>query len=187
MKAVLDAHSFKTMINNTKRFTGASEIMNYIYLEIDAEKKTIKATALNGWAVSVEHCYIKEADESFKCFIKPNIPKVTKHECYAELELVDKRLLVTIGENITGYIQPDGEFYNTEKFLSDATQTPANASIYVSADLLKDALSSCLTNNYDKAVKIEIRGKKQPIVIIPRKAKENVKLVLPIMCSEEGV
>jgi len=190
MKAVIDCIEFKRLVDNTKRFLSSNNynaLMNYIYLEIDAEAKKIKATALNGWMISVEYGTVKEADSSFTCFIKPNIPKITKRDRNVELELLGERCFVTVGENITGFIQPAGEYYKVNDMISNATNTPAAASIYVDAKLLKKALESVEGGGLKSHVKIEIRDKTEPVIIRPtaKDLKDNVKLVLPVRHSEE--
>lgn len=184
MKARIDAESFKNVIDNTKKFRCTyRDMMRYIYLEINAETKELKATALDGHKVSVAYVPCMEVDESFKCFILPAIPKISKKDRYVELELVERRAFITVNQNIMGYIQPEGDFWNIDNLLKEAqNEATVTASIYVDAKLLKDALDSC-KGNYKDWVKIEIRDKKDPIVITQRHSK-NVKLVLPINAGE---
>ena len=58
MKVKLDANEFKRIIDNTKRFVKRdelNELMSWIYLEINAEEMIIKATALDGYRISIEY------------------------------------------------------------------------------------------------------------------------------------
>lgn len=183
MKAIIDATEFKRLVDNTKRFLRDTDnLMSYIYLEVNAEKKQIKATALDGHMISVEYVKVKELDTSFKCFIKANIPKITKKDRNVELEVLGERCFVTVGENIAGFIQPEGEYYKVDEMLNNATKEPPAASICVDPVLLKKALESVGSNVFTRTVKIEIRGKAEPIIIQPTaaQAKENIKLVLPV-------
>lgn len=186
MKATINAIVFKNLVGNAKAFLRNDHInpmMSYILLEVNAEAGEIKATALDGHRVSVETAQIKEADESFRCFIRPNIPKITKHDSYVELELNDNKCFVTVSENITGFKQPKGEFFDVKKIISDVESKEAKASIFVDASLLKEALNSVKTiENIKGYVKIEIRDKHEPIVIrYGKKAnRNNLKLVLPV-------
>ena len=112
MKAKICAGEFKRIIDNTKRFVGdgtLSELMRWTYLEIDAKEKVIRATALEGHRISIEYAELVEADESFTCYIRPTIPKITKRDNYAELEVSNSRLYVQVGESIMGYVQPEGQ------------------------------------------------------------------------------
>lgn len=186
MKAIINATDFKNLIGNAKAFLRndyINKMMSYILLEVNAEAKEIKATALDGHRVSIETVSIKEADESFKCFIRPNIPKITKNDHFAELELKDNRCFVTVSESIVGYIQPEGKFYDVKKIVTDTEKTDATASVLVNASLLKEALNSVkIEGNSDNYVKIEIREKHMPIVIRygKRPNRNNTKLVLPV-------
>lgn len=184
MKVRMDAATFKQLINNAKKFLGVGQPkMQYIYLEFTDDQVT--ATALDGYRVSVETAKTLGTPEPFKCYIRPNIPKITGRDTYATLELDDNRLLVTVGDNITGFVQPEATgFYNTEKFVEDAKADEPKASVWVDPKLLKEALESCnVVNSWKSAVKLEISSnKKAPIKIWygQRDAENNLKLVLPV-------
>jgi len=183
MKVKLRASDLKRIVDGTKRFLSKNDynkLMCYIYLEVDAEKMEIKATALDGHRVSVEHAGVVEVDESFKCYIKPNIPKITKHDLYAELELLDKKAYLTVGEDITGYVQPGSIYYDAKKFINDVEKEPIKASVGVNVQLFKEALESVAKES--RYVKIEVREPNQPISIIPteKSLSANCKYVLPV-------
>ncbi len=184
MKAKLRASDLKRLVDGTKKFLSKNnhnKFMCYINLEIDAEKKEIKATALDGHRVSVEYAGIAEVDESFKCYIMPNIPRILKSDLWAEIELDDKKAYVTVGESITGYIQPDGtKIYDVDKFVTDTENKTAKAFVGVDVQLLKEALDSIARES--RYVKIELREPNQPISIIPttESLNANRKYVLPV-------
>ena len=184
MKAVIAADSFKRLINNSKKFTRvcSNRLMSYIYLDVDAEKNIIRAEAVDGHRLSVEYSPVIEADSSFKCYVKANIPKITARDRAVELELIGNKCYVTVGENITGYVQPEGKWFDLDKVINDAEEKPVTASIYVDPKLLKEALDSIGEGAYRKGVKLEIRGKRDPIMIRPEAfhLKDNIKIVLPI-------
>lgn len=187
MRAVIRAEEFKRLINNTKRFTGdcSNKLMQYIYLEVNADTKEIRATALDGYRVSIEYAGVMEVDESFSCYCRKDIPKISKHDLNVELELVDKKLFITVGDYITGYKQPEGEYFKLDEFVKGVEAIPVEGSIYVDAKLLKEALESVDQNVFKRTVKIEIRNKKAAIVIAPANAKRNAKYVLPVAWRED--
>lgn len=190
MKAIIDATVFKNLVNNAKAFVKRdsmyiNKMLTYIFVEVDAYNKEIKVIALDGHRVSMETAQIIEADESFKCFIRPNIPKITKNDLFVELELNmnDGKCFVTVSESIVGYKQPQGEYFDYKKFIRDVENQEAKASVLVNASLLKEALNSVKTQgNVVDYVKIEIREKHEPIVIRYGKKRDrsNLKLVLPV-------
>lgn len=189
MKVRLRATDLKRLVDGAKKFVSRNsynKLMTYIYLEIDAENMEIKATALDGHRVSVEYATLVDADESFKCYIKPNIPKISKSDLYAELELVEKKVYLTVGENITGYVQPEGVFFDVNKLFEDLKETPVVASVGVRCSLLKDALDS-VPKEYLGAVKIDVRQPNQPIVITSTRKdmQRNCKIVLPVNIGSE--
>ncbi len=186
MKAIINAGEFKRIIDNTKKFTNQcaeSVMMKYIHLVLDAENKEIKAEATDGWRFSIEYAELFEIDESFECFIRPNIPSLKKIE-YVELELKENTLYVTAGDNIQGYKQPKGIFYDLRKCLSESVKTEPIQTIGVNPKLLIDALNAgCDTSKYSRGVaKIEIRTPKDMILI--RSGEKNIKVVLPINIHE---
>lgn len=186
MKAVINAKEFKRIIDNTKKFLGSSfGQMAWIYLQIDAEKKLVKATALDGYRISIEYSSLKAVDESFTCHIKPNIPKITKNSTYAEIEREDKKVFVTVGETIIGYVQPEGEYYKTDTLLSDIEKQDPVRTIGVNAKFLKEAMESISATASERrcVAKIDIRNPVDPIVIRSggeEGVKENLKIILPV-------
>lgn len=195
MKAIIDAADFKRVINNTKKFTktlSGHKAMEYIYLEIDAEAKVLKATALDGHKISIEYAKLIEADESFKCFIKPNIPKITKDDIAAELELVGNRLLVTVGDNITGYVQPDIQYFKVGELLEKNKPEDIVTSIYFNPKLLIEALQSVKVDKFSDCVRLDIpKNPNHHVIIRPVTnevvvEKNNTKVVLPIRPPQEG-
>ena len=192
MRAVIKASEFKRLVDNTKKFISRYEsnrLMGYIYLEVNADTREIKATALDGHRVSVEYAICYEADQSFSCHIKPAIPKITKKDCDVELELIDNKAYITVNDNIMGYKQPEGEYFKTDKLISELEEKPPAAVIYANANLLKSALESVSgLADYKPIVKIEIRDKKDPIVIKKirfSEATKDIKLVLPVNVTEK--
>ena len=187
MKAIIEAMEFKRLIDNTKRFTSknsTNKLMQYIYLEVNAETKEVKASAVDGHRISIEYTKAAKITEPFACYVKPVIPKITKRDKCVELELVDNKAYITVNDNIMGYKQPEGEFFKTEKFVSDYCTKPVEASIYVDAKLLQEAIASTANSAiWKNAVKIEIRGRKDPVII--RSKGGNVKAVLPVRVEGE--
>lgn len=191
MKAIISAKEFKRIIDNTKKFLGPSYgHMDWIYLKLDAEKKLVKATALDGHRISIEYAMLEDVDESFSCYVKPNIPKITKSDISAELELENNKLYITVGNSITGYIQPEGEYYKTDNMISDIEEQVPIRTIGVNAKFLKEAMesiSASISNNRSIA-KIDIRNPVDPIVIRSgggKGKKENLKIILPIRLAYE--
>ena len=192
MKAIIEASEFKRLVTNTKKFVSryaSNKLMGYIYLEVNADTKEIKATALDGHRVSVEYAMCSVAEQSFSCYIKPAIPKIAKRDRYVELELIGDKAYITVDDNIMGYKQPEGEYFKVDDMISDLEKKPPAAVIYVNAKLLKSALESVSgLSDYKPLVKIEIRDRKDPIVIKKirfREATKDIKFVLPVNVTEK--
>lgn len=191
MKAKICAGEFKRIIDNTKRFVGdgtLSELMRWTYLEIDAKEKVIRATALEGHRISIEYAELVEADESFTCYIRPTIPKITKRDNYAELEVSNNRLYVEVGESIMGYVQPEGQYYHIDKMLKEYQEKEKMITVGINAKYLKDALDSISSYDADqKIAKIDIYDPASPVIIRSgRKGeRENLKIVLPVRARDE--
>ena len=190
MKAIIDAMEFKRLVDNTKKFVSKNEsnkLMTYIYLQVNAETKEVKATAVDGHRISVEYAIGDVwTDESFNCYIKPVIPKIAKNDRFIELELVDKKAYITVNDNIMGYKQPECVYFKTDKMIQDLEAKEPTASIWVDPRLLKEALDSAIYG-YHQPVKIEIRDKKDPILIKRKSGYKDIKLVLPVNVPESEV
>ena len=186
MRAKLDANEFKRIIDNTKRFVNkdaSNELMSWIYLEINAREMIIKATALDGHRVSIEYAKLAEAEKSFNCYIRPGIPKVTRHDDYAELEIRKNRLYVQVGESIIGYVQPEGKFYEVDKVLKNLDSEKKLETIAINAKYLKDALESISPcNGTRKIAEIDVYPPCHPVVIRSgwKGEPDNLKIVLPM-------
>lgn len=188
MRAIIDASEFKWLVDNTKKFTSkyhSNKLMPYIYIQVNAETGEIKATAVDGHRLSVEYATVTEVDESFNCYIKPVIPKIVKNDMFVELELVDKKAYITVNDNIMGYKQPEGEWLKTDKVIQDTEAKEPIASVWVNPTLLKQALESAVYG-FNQPVKIEIRDRKDPILIRRKNGRKDIKIVLPVNVTEEG-
>lgn len=186
MKAKLDAGEFKRIINNTKLFVDTDagpSLMQWIYLEINADKKIIRATALEGHCISIEYAKLTYADESFTCFIKPEIPRISKRDNGVELEVNDNLLYVRVGNSIMGYVQPEGQYYPVDDLIKDYLKNEKMATVGVNANFLKNAMKSISTDSNNKKIaKIDIYNPKAPVIIRSGKKgeQENLKIVLPV-------
>lgn len=190
MKAVIEANELKRIVDNTKRFVGVNDKrMEYIRLEIDAEKKMIRAIALDGYKLSVEYAKIQDADESFLCYIKPVIPKITRSTEHAVIELSGDRVLIQADKSIMGYVQPSFDYYDVDKLIKEETEKKIIRTIGVSAKYLKDALVSAKDSMRSMdIIKIDVRNPNEPLMIrsmgydgLP----ENIKIILPVLINKE--
>lgn len=190
MKAVIEANELKRIVDNTKRLVGVNDKrMEYIRLEIDAEKKMIRAIALDGYKLSVEYAKIQDADESFLCYIKPVIPKITRSTEHAVIELSGDRVLIQADESIMGYVQPSFGYYDVDKLIKEETEKKIIRTIGVNAKYLKDALVSAKDSMRSRdIIKIDVRNPNEPLMIrsmgydgLP----ENIKIILPVLINKE--
>lgn len=176
-------------MDNTKRFidVGQANAMGYIRLEIDADKMMIRAIALDGHRLSVEYAKIQDTDRSFSCYIKPEIPKITKRTLQAIIELTGDRVLIQADWSIMGYVQPSFDYYDIDSVIKRETEKDIIRTIGVNAKYLKDALVSAKDSMRSRdIIKIDVRNPNEPLVIrtmgydgLP----ENIKIVLPVMIN----
>lgn len=157
--------------------------MEYIRLTIDKEKGEITATSVDGYKVAKEYADAIQTDESFVCYIKPNIPKLTGIE-YVEIELDGNRAYVVAGDNITGYRQPEGVFPDVDGVIKDAASKEPRAHIWINAQYLLDALQQIPPDRKSgrPLIQMDIIDPKSPVLI--RHGKSNIKLVLPVNHSD---
>ena len=176
MKAIIEAKEYKRLIENTKKFTTpyGAEKMQYIHLRfIDGE---VRAAALDGYRISVE--YATYTGDNFNCYVKTNMPKITGVKNIT-VELVDNKVLITANDDLIGCKQPEGEYYDIDKFIDDYSAKPEIGVIGANSQFLIDALSAIKGQSIkDKCAKLEIRGEMDPIII--RSGEKNIKLILPV-------
>lgn len=190
MKAIMEANELKRIVDNTKRFVGVNDKrMEYIRLEIEAEKKMIRAVALDGYKLSVEYAKIQDTDESFLCYIKPVIPKITRSTEHAVIELSGDRVLIQADESIMGYVQPSFDYYDVDKLIKEETEKEIIRTIGVNAKYLKDALVSAKDSMRSRdIIKIDVKNPNEPLIMrsmgydgLP----ENIKIILPVLINKE--
>lgn len=180
MKAVIDAQSLKDLVDKTKRFVSKNfynEMTRYIHIVVDAEKREVRAEAVDGHRFSVAYCKLTQGEESFECFITPDIPRVTKYDISAEIELDGDRAFVTVGDSIRGYRQPKGTFCNLRQIIKPVDD--ATLKIGFNAKLLAEALQSVKDHESTyNAARIYVYDDKQPMII--RSNEKDIAGVLPL-------
>lgn len=188
MKCTIYASDLKKIVNGTKKFVeknSSNEQMNWIHITVNAETKEVMAEATDGHRISREYCRIVKCDESFAFYIKAKIPS-TVRQMYAELELSGNKALVSCGENIIGYIQPQtGDYFKTNDIFEDARKHEKKATICVDCKYMAEALMSISDPVRTRSIeKIEITGTDTPILITPIVSDcKDKKLVLPVRYS----
>lgn len=174
MKATIISNDLKRLIKSTKKFVADGEnnkLMQYIKIEV--RECTITAIALDGHRITKETLECS-SDCDFSCFIKPILP-VLKNIEVCTIELIGDYAYITAGENRVGFKQPEGEYYDTDKyFKKEAYETFA---ICFDTKLLKEALDSLPC---DKAI-LRFSNRKAP-VYIHTAGKEIIseRVVLPV-------
>lgn len=185
MKAIIDAKDLKELVDKTKRFVGDNynnKMMRYIHIVVNADEQEVRAEAVDGHRFSVAYCRLKDGNESFECFITPDIPKITKSDMYAEIEINEDKAFVTVGDSIRGYRQPEGEFYD----LSSMTKTDKEPAIQIGFDtkLLAEALQSVKDKKSTHNVaRLYFYNPAAPVLI--RSNEKDIAGVLPVRISSE--
>jgi DNA polymerase III sliding clamp (beta) subunit (PCNA family) len=185
MKAIVDSKEFKRIMQALKPFTCIyNDKMKFIRMMVNSENQEILFEALDGHRIAME--YLKcTTDESFTAYIKPFVFGRTKDEKIS-IELLGNKVLVTKGEYIIGFKQPEGEWYDTSKILDDTYSKEITSVIGVNPKLLQDALKY-MKADYKDLAQIEIRGIKDPIIVKDPKDKRNVRIVLPVTLSNYDI
>ncbi len=180
MKAVIRVKDMKDLVDKTRRFVSKNynnNMMRFIHIVVDADKQEVRAEAVDGNRFSVAYCKAREADESFDCFITPEIPKITKYDMYAEIELNGDKAFVTVGDSIRGYRQPDGTFFNLQQIINPAGE-PA-IKVGFDTKLLAEALQSVKDNgSTHNSARLYFYNSKAPVII--RSNEKDVAGVLPL-------
>lgn len=176
MKAIIEAKEYKRLIENTRKFTASCGDVKMQYIHLRFQNGEVRASALDGHRVSVE--YATYIGDNFTCYVKSNIPRTVGVKNIL-VELLDNKVLIIADDDLIGYKQPEGDFYDIDKLIQDNTSKPKIGVIGANSQYLVDALSAIKGKILkDKCAKLEIRGEKDPIII--RSGEKNIKLILPM-------
>jgi DNA polymerase III sliding clamp (beta) subunit (PCNA family) len=177
MKAILKTEDLKRLIKGTVKFVSKEErkyILQYVQLKFSKDEMTVTAIALNGYMLSVETVKCYNLDESFTAYIRPHLPVGAKCE-YSTIEMSGENCLIDIDGRIVGYKQPDGEFFNSDKFLYETEHLPVIAEIALTKDFLIDAIKSLQQDELKKSpVVIQIRNGLQPVSVQMGKSTRHI-------------
>jgi DNA polymerase III sliding clamp (beta) subunit (PCNA family) len=183
MKAKIDTSELIRIIKALKPFTRKPDkyqaiIMEYIYVEFNHETQEARFEALDGHRIAVE--YVKcNTDESFSAFIKPFTPWKTD-TMLAEIELINGIATVDMGYYSLKFIQPEGEWYETKKMISDTEAIKPSSKIGINPDYMIEALKNINSYGCKSTVIIETRDKKVPVIVREIKDKRNIRYILPV-------
>lgn len=183
LKAVLYFDDFKRLLNGTKDFVSdysTNMLTDYIRFKVNKRKNEIEACGLDGHRISVEKASLIECDKSFEFYIKPF--KIQSKSQFVEIEVKGQKALITIGEMIYGFIQGDDvktkKFPDADKYIKEFEEIAIRENIGININFLKDALK-CIEGSdvAGRVVEIEVRSKKDPLVINTKNGK---RYILPV-------
>jgi len=169
MKAIIDTYELKRIIKATKGFVSKNDdrpALQWIRLDFDKETGKVKASALDGFMLSVEFAPLIELDESFYTYIKPYLPIGIKSD-YIEISVGNEfcNIVEKAGYYSIRYKQPQIKWLDTDKIVFDLEKEEIVASIYIDNKKLADMLKSIDTNGIQKPTIIEFRGENKPVML----------------------
>lgn len=186
MKAVIKAQDMKDLVEKTKRFVSKNnnEIMRFIHIVVDVEKQEVRAEAVDGHRFSVAYGKLVEADETFECFITPDIPKITRYDEYAEIETDGDKAFVTVGDSIRWYRQPKRPFFDILQMIKTTEDEEPAIKIAFNSKLLAEALQSVkdADDRYNTA-RLYLYNPAAPVLI--RSNEKDVAGVMPMHITAE--
>lgn len=179
MVARIKYKDLKRIINATKKAVKNSALSNLMmeYVELRIEEGKLTATALDGHVIVKERADV-DSDCSFKCYIKPNLPKVPRFDGMCQIELLDEYAYVTIDDITKRFKQPEGMFYKISEVMDIKKQDGFR--IAFNPKLLKEALETMNTNVVVLAFQ---KDPKAPAFIFDK--ENNQRLVLPVNINSE--
>ena len=189
MKAYIDVKELIRVIKALKPFTRKADQycrdfkMECIHVKINSDTQEARFEALDGHRIAVEHVKCS-TEESFSAYIKPFTPWKTE-ALQAELELIEKVATLDMGHYSVKFIQPEGEWYDTKKKIGETEQITPSSKIGINPQFMIEALKDINTHACSKAVVIETRGKKEPVIVRELKDRRNMRIILPINISSD--
>lgn len=165
LKALIDSKSFRKLMYNAKAFLCKDDnkpILQWVQLHINKEDKKIRAYSCDGYGLISLEDDCMGIDDSFECFVKPFTFK-SKFNSFVELELIDNKLFVTVGETIFGFRQPKDKALNIVKLIEDRQKEEKKYSAAFDPAKLIKALTPYVGNN--KPVVLEFSEPIYPVLI----------------------
>jgi DNA polymerase III sliding clamp (beta) subunit (PCNA family) len=184
MQAMILTSDLKRLIKSTAKFISKDEnrpMLQYIQLDFDKSKSSVRAAAVDGYKMSVENASCC-TDESFTAYIKPYLP-VRASGQYTIIELNGEYCYIDIGGQRVGYRQPQGSFLNTDEVIKGFESTPVTFKIAMNEEYLLAALKSIQKESKltQKPVVFEFHENYGPAII---KSKDGMKAILPCRLPE---
>ncbi len=167
MKAVIDVYEMKKVIKATKEFLFRGDerpALQNIRLDFDKETKKLKATAIDGYMMSMEFAPLMDIDESFAVYIKPYLP-IGINWPVIEISLENGFCQLVAGDRSVGYKQPDIKWLDSDKLLNDWQKENIVAGIYIDNEKLTKILKSFEAKDKSNPTVIEFRGANRPILV----------------------
>lgn len=176
MKAVIHVYEMKKIIKATKEFLSKDDLrpaLQNIRLDLDKETMKLKATAIDGFMMSVEYAPLLDIDESFTVYIKPYLPVGIEYE-YMDICLENDFCQLIAGDRSVGYKQSEIKWLDTDKLLKDMSSGDVVAGIYFDNEKLATVLKSFGRFDKTNPAVIEFRGVNTPILV---KKGESVRML----------
>lgn len=174
MKAIIETDKLKRLIKSTAKFVSKDQrrpMLEWIRLEFD--KTSVKAIAVNPYAVAIENVACIDVDEPFIAYIKPYLPPLAGNP-YAKIILEDGKCLISAGDRIVGYEQPKDKFINMDEVLERLNKNAPTFKISFSKDLLENAIRSIQQTS--NPIVLKFSEPNSPAII---ETETGVKYVLP--------
>ena len=174
MKSIIRARDLKRLINSTKRTItdGHRQILQYIKLEF-RKGIGVSAYGCDGFSLVKASDICIDIDEDFDAYIKPFPVYRIDKKTTAEIQVVDGKCLITIGDNVFGFIQPKEEQKGVDvgKYMDEAKA--AKPEYKIAFDVLK--MIKVLTGVYEsipgnsdvrhRMARLTFTGKVNPLII----------------------
>jgi DNA polymerase III sliding clamp (beta) subunit (PCNA family) len=176
MKAIIETFEMKRIIRATKSFISKNDErpqLQWIRLDFDKETNKMKASALDGFMLSIEFAPLLQIDESFSAYIKPYLPVGAKAD-YIEISLENEFCNIVVGDRSVGYKQPQIKWLDTDKIVSDLETKEVVSKIFIDNEKLASALKSIDIRCMNNPCIIEYRGENTPILL---KFEDSVRIL----------
>lgn len=183
-RATINGGAFNKIIEATKAFQSKNNrhaMYKFIRLEFHSELDEVRAIAVDGHRLSVEHA-VAQSEEDFTVYVHGNV-KLPKNSV-VEIELVEKEVILRCDGYVFGYRQPDTDegYLDWKNVIPD--KEPAFR-IGFNGDYLLSALQAAKASvggTYKTPVVLEFYSPLEPVVI--RTNKHDIKLVLPVRLKD---
>lgn len=181
MTTTILTEDFNRLIDGTKTAVAKTDTKPiHMWIRLELSGTTATAVGVDGYRMNIQRAACYDLDEDFTAYIKPTMKKFPRN-MFVNIELLDKKLILSCGDDIVGFKQPDGEFLEWKKTYDDIAKSEPVLRMGFNAKYMYEAIASLKATTpdfYREPVILEAFSPLQPAILRSKSSGE--RIVLPV-------